>query len=80
MEEKITDEDRNIISTVKNKAILAASQADKAVADAKVAELEYHNTVMKVFLKYGMGLNDTIDETGSIKRTQKDETPEQEQS
>jgi hypothetical protein len=71
---KLTDEERNIIAAAKNRAILSATQADKAVAEAKVAELEYRNIIQQIFIRYGLTVNDTIEEkTGIITVAKKTE-------
>jgi hypothetical protein len=73
----IEENDLQVITTAKQRAISAAQQAEKVVAEAKVAELEYRNVVQQVFLKYGLSLQDRIDEnTGLITRPEDEEEEE----
>lgn len=77
-ERKLNDEALKAISNAKSRAILVAAQADKAVAEAKVAELEYRSVIQQAFIKYGLSLNDTIDERTGIITTQSAAETEQE--
>ena len=73
----IEENDLQVITTAKQRAISAAQQAEKVVAEAKVAELEYRNVVQQVFLKYGLSLQDRIDETTGLITRQEDEEEEE---
>lgn len=57
------------ISAAKSKVALAVSEAEKTSANAKIADLEYRVLVQHIFLKYGMSVNDRIeDNNGQIIR------------
>ena len=49
--EVLSDEELQSIASAKQKAIMAAQQAERFVAEAKVAELEHRSTIQHIFLK-----------------------------
>ncbi len=63
----ISKEDLVAIDTAKTQLQLASAAAEKAAADNKVAELTYRNTILTVYVKYGLSMNQVIDEkTGKV--------------
>lgn len=67
--EFVNQEDMTAISQAKNRLALAVSEAEKAAANAKIADLEYRSTVQHIFIKYNMAITDRIDDsTGEIFR------------
>lgn len=67
--ETISKEDMEILNKGKATVQNSLLRAEKVAAEAKIADLEYRMLVQHIFLKYNMGLNDTIDDsTGEIKR------------
>lgn len=68
-EEVISAQDFALIKDLRTKNAFIASRAEKAILESRVAELEYKNTVLNIYVKYGLGLKDSIDETtGKILR------------
>jgi hypothetical protein len=51
-----------------NKRNLAKAIADKATSDAEVAELQYKNLIMQLFMQYGLTKSDSISQEGAIVR------------
>lgn len=81
MEEKISPEDFAVIKDLRTKNAFVASRAEKAILDSRVAELEYKNAILNIYVKYGLGIKDTIDETsGKIIKETKLEKEENENS
>lgn len=50
--EHILDEELNAIKTLQSKAVYAATLAEKAYSEARVAELEVNNFTLTVYNKY----------------------------
>ncbi len=68
-EEKITPEELKAIADAAVKRNNATQVAERAVLEARNAELQHQVTVQHVFMKYGLTFNDKIDDnTGVITR------------
>jgi len=68
-EEKITPEELSAITEAAVKRNTATQVAERAVLEARNAELQHQVTVQHVFMKYGLTFNDKIDDnTGIITR------------
>ena len=79
--EVVTKEEIQQIKDAKNKAVLVTAQAERAVALARVAELETNNIILSIYNKYGLKVGvDNIMENGQIAKaeTAKAETPDAE--
>lgn len=69
-DECISTEDHDNLNTLKQRSVLTAAKAETAVANARVADLEYRLFVQHIYLKYKMDSSDRIeDSTGKIQRT-----------
>jgi len=66
MEEKISKEDVAIVQAYLAKSETAVAQARAVVAEMKTAELEYRNQILRVYIKYGMSLEDQFDSTTGV--------------
>lgn len=67
--EHISDEELNKIKAMQTKTAYAAMVAEKAYADARIAELETNNYTLTIFNKYGLiSGKDTISNDGTILR------------
>jgi hypothetical protein len=67
--EHITDEELNRIKTLQSKAVYAATLAEKAYSEARVAELEVNNFTLIVYNKYRLvSGKDSITNDGLIIR------------
>lgn len=70
----VQEEDKSNIVAHLDKADVAALQhqkllAEKALSDARIAELEYRSLIQHVFLKYELKMTDRIDDaTGVVTR------------
>lgn len=73
MSEKITDQEKLLIENLKQKRLLATTNAEKAVAQAEIAELQYRNFVLQLFNKYNLKDTDVIHDDGSIVKNYKEE-------
>jgi len=67
---KVTEEELRAIqgtkfnaTILKLKADSAALESARAVAESKLAEAEYENTLLKVYLNYGLTQDHIINET-----------------
>lgn len=80
-EEVISAQDFALIKDLRTKNAFVASRAEKAILESRVAELEYKNTVLNIYVKYGLGLKDSIDETtGKILRDKQVENKENDEN
>ncbi len=67
MNDRISSEDQEILYQLK----MSAANAN---ATAKVSSLEYENALLRMYLKYGLSVDDSINEaTGEIRIGKKDE-------
>lgn len=67
--EFIDPDDMAKIAAAKNNVTLAVAEYEKYGSKAKIADLEYRGLVQHIFIKYGMSINDRIeDSTGQITR------------
>lgn len=72
---RVSPDDMVVLSHAKLRVQLAVSQAEKAGADARIADLEYRSLVQQVFIKYGLKGTDRIDEkTGVITKAEEEES------
>lgn len=69
--EHISDEELNKIKAMQTKAAYAAVLAEKAYAEARVAELETNNFTLTIFNKYKLvSGKDSITNDGTILRVE----------
>jgi len=73
MSDKITDQEKTLIETLKQKRLLATTNAEKMVAQAEIAELQYRNFVLQLFNKYNLKETDVIHDDGTIVKNYKEE-------
>ncbi|HVI39873.1 MAG TPA: hypothetical protein VM577_04365 [Anaerovoracaceae bacterium] len=74
-EEFISVADFTTIKDMRTKNAFIASRAEKAILESRVSEAELRNAILNVYVKYGLTVRDSIDETsGKILRNT--ETPE----
>lgn len=67
--EFISHEDQLILLQMRAKASLALAIAEKVQSQYRLAEIEYKNVILNLFVKYKMGPEDRIDEaSGEISR------------
>lgn len=73
--EKLTPEEMLQIKEAKTESVFATTLAEKAYAQASVAELKAKNLILTIFNKYGLNLEngDNILEDGTIRRATKEE-------
>jgi hypothetical protein len=64
--EALSTDELQAITNAKQKAISAAQQAERFVAEAKVAELEHRSLVQHIFLKNKLDIECRIDDTSGI--------------
>ena len=60
---KISNEDLQIIKEFKLNKFINTLEAEKAVLENKIAELQYQNRVLMMYIKYGLTDNFIIDES-----------------
>lgn len=74
-EEKLSKEELSAIQQAKTKVVYLTTVAEKATAQARVAELEAQNLILSICNKYDLNLEggDNITEEGVIKRAGKAE-------
>lgn len=78
MEEKISEEDRLKIELAKIKRQNSILNTQKAMAQSETAELAFKYTILQIYMKYGLGPEDTIDDnTGQICKAVEDEVVEE---
>lgn len=71
MQEKITEEELKAIKEAAIKRNNAKAVAERALLEAKNAELTHQVTVQHVFMKYGLTFDDNIDDnSGAITRAE----------
>jgi hypothetical protein len=72
---RVGPDDMAVLNNAKLRVQLAVSRAEKAGADARIADLEYRSLVQQVFIKYGLKTTDRIDEqTGVITKAEEEES------
>lgn len=65
--DKISQEDLQLIRDLKSRAVLASTEAEKTIAEARTAEMEARYGILTVYMKYGLKMGeDTIAEDGTI--------------
>lgn len=67
-QERLHPDDVHVLERANTRRQLTHSQAEKAAADNEVAELQYKNVIMQLFLKYGLTARDSITQEGVITR------------
>lgn len=67
-QERLHPDDVNVLERANVRRQLTHAQAEKASADNEVAELQYKNIIMQLFLKYGLTARDSITQEGVITR------------
>lgn len=69
-EKVISAEDLAQLKELRLKNALVATRAEKALLEARVSELEYKVAIQQVYLKYGISLEQSVDEnTGKVSTT-----------
>ncbi len=77
-ERSISEEDRLKIELAKIKKQNAILNAQKAMAQSETAELAFKYTILQVYMKYGLGPDDIIDDsTGKIQKSVEKEVVEE---
>lgn len=67
--EMISREDLNDLASAKAVVQTKLLLAQKAIAESQASELEWRNKVLQIFVKHGLKLTDSIDETtGEVTR------------
>lgn len=66
-EKKVSEVDRLSIDLMNVQKKLAEALAEKAAVEAALADYKYKNTILQIYVKYGLSLNDSIDEKGNVK-------------
>lgn len=64
--DRISEVDRMSINLMELSRKLAFALAEKAAAEAQLEEFKYKNTVLQIYLKYGLSSNNVIDEKGNV--------------
>ena len=64
--QKIDDADRLKIDQAKTEKKLALANAEKAIAQNDLADMKYRNVVLELYVRYGLGVTDAINEDGTI--------------
>jgi hypothetical protein len=69
--EKLTSDELTTIANAKNKAVLAETEAQKAVALSRLAESEANNIILQLYNKYGLRIGqDQVHQDGTIVRVE----------
>lgn len=73
--ESLTVEELQNILRAKGRSVQLMTMAEKAVADARIAELEVQNIILLTYNKYQLNqfVGDSISENGLIHRVRKNE-------
>lgn len=71
--EFLSEQDKQVLDTAKFRRALAQANAEKAIAQNEVAELQYNNIVLQLTFKYNLKEKDLITEQGEIKRNAGDQ-------
>ena len=66
--EKLSDMDNLQLELAKSRSQTALANAKTAIADNQVAELNFKNIVLQLYMKYGLTQADAINEQGEILR------------
>jgi hypothetical protein len=70
---KITSEEQEILYQLRIQALEASHEAMTAVHKQKASQLDFENAMLKLYLKYGLGPKDRINEaTGNIEKQEED--------
>lgn len=78
--EEVSTEDLSVLKDLQRQQEVLNLQAEVTGLRKKLADVSYENTLLKVYLKYGLSASDSFDiETGKIlkKEEEKDETVEE---
>lgn len=68
IQERIPDEDMKLIELAKAHLETANAQAKEAAAKLETATIAYRYTILQVYMKNGLGVQDALGEDGSIVR------------
>ena len=63
---RLSEEDRQSLSQSIMNRKMALLQAEKTLAQHELAEANYKNFVLQVYMKYGLKTTDTVTENGDI--------------
>jgi len=86
---KVTEEELKALqgtkvnaTIIQLKAEAAAIESARAAAESRVAELEYENTLLKIYLNYGLTEDHVINETTGeiVKKEEADDSQEADES
>lgn len=66
MTEKLTEQDLTSLLTSKNRYLEAVRTAEKATAEARIAQLEHQSFIQLLFIRYGLKINDSINDITGI--------------
>lgn len=64
--ERLSDVDRLNLELAKSRRQTALAEAKTALAQNETAEANYKMTIMQLYLKYGLTVNDALNENGEI--------------
>lgn len=74
--QKISPEDLNAIQTSRTNFAYMKVLTEKAQLEEKIAELQAKNTLLNVYLKYGLSSTDKIDKDGLVIKEQNESSEE----
>lgn len=63
---KLPDSSLLKLEQAKKKKLLAATNAEKAFMQNEIAELEYKNVVLQIYIENGLSQTDAIDQEGNV--------------
>lgn len=63
---KLKEQDKHALDLAKTNKKIATLNAEKAVTQNELAELQYKYIVLQIYMKYGLSPKDGIDEDGNI--------------
>lgn len=66
--EKLQETDRLLLELAKANRKTALAIAEKAIAQNETSEVQYRYTILQLYMKYGLGEQDAINEQGEILR------------
>ncbi len=67
-QETISEADRMTLELSKANRKTALAQAEKAIAENQLAEMNYKYIILQIYMKYGLNETDALSEDGKILR------------
>lgn len=67
-QERLVEQDKAALEQLKLNRKTAILEAEKAILNSQNHDLAYTNAVLRLYMKYGLTEQDTIDESGLIVR------------